>query len=118
MFRLTVEDIFAISGRGTVVTGRVEEGSLSVGDEVRINGERAVRVDGIEAFRKKIEVASAGDNIGLLFAGLGRDDFKRGDVLTAEGGFVTPAAPDQSDQLRAAEEALGRKPSRWYRFGR
>jgi hypothetical protein len=85
MFRMTVDDVFSIRGRGTVVTGRIEDGSLRVGDEVRINDGRQVRVDGIEAFRKTLQEASAGDNVGLLLRDLDRNDIKRDDVLTAVG---------------------------------
>lgn len=83
MFRMTIEDVFAIRGRGTVATGRVESGQLRVGDEVRVNDTLSVTVDGIEAFRKKLTEASVGDNIGVLFKSLQRDQLHRGDVLTA-----------------------------------
>jgi elongation factor Tu len=83
MFRMTIEDVFAIRGRGTVATGRVESGRLRVGDEVRVNDTIAVTVDGIEAFRKELTEAGPGDNIGVLFRSLKRDQLNRGDVLTA-----------------------------------
>ena len=83
MFRMTIEDVFAIRGRGTVATGRVESGQLRVGDEVRVNGVLSVRVDGIEAFRKTLDQANVGDNIGVLFKSLERSQLDRGDVLTA-----------------------------------
>jgi translation elongation factor EF-Tu-like GTPase len=83
MFRMTIEDVFAIRGRGTVATGRVESGQLRVGDEVRVNGVLSVRVDGIEAFRKTLNEANVGDNIGVLFKSLERSQLDRGDVLTA-----------------------------------
>src|SRR3954453_22709907 len=95
MFRMTVEDVFVISGRGVVATGRVEAGSVSVGEEVQVNAARSLRIDGIEAFRKKLDVANAGDNVGLLFSKLERGDLGRGDVITAgEAGFS--AAPPSS----------------------
>ncbi len=81
MFRMTVEDVFSIRGRGTVATGKVELGPLRVGDKVRINDE-TVRVDGLEAFRKTIEEANAGDNVGLLFGQLNKNKIQRGDVIT------------------------------------
>ena len=81
MFRMTVEDVFSIRGRGTVVTGKVELGPLRVGEQVRIN-EVTVRVDGIEAFRKTLEQANAGDNVGLLFGKLSKNKIQRGDVIT------------------------------------
>ncbi|BBX07348.1 EF-Tu/IF-2/RF-3 family GTPase [Mycolicibacterium aichiense] len=82
MFRLTVQDVFAIKGRGLVATGRVELGQVSAGDEIRINDARTVRVDAIESFRKTVNEAVTGDNVGLLFSGLGRSDLSPGDVLT------------------------------------
>jgi translation elongation factor EF-Tu-like GTPase len=83
MFRMTIEDVFTIRGRGTVVTGRVESGQLRVGDEVRVNDTMAVSVDGIESFRKTLTEAGPGDNIGVLFKSLKRDQLNPGDVLTA-----------------------------------
>ena len=83
MFRLTVEDVFAIKGRGVVATGRVEGGSLRVGDEVNVNGGNAIRVDGTEAFRKELTEATVGDTIGVLFSGPDRAQLNRGDVLSA-----------------------------------
>lgn len=82
MFRMTIEDVFVIKGRGIVATGRVESGTLRVGDEVNVNGGPGVRVNGIEAFRKKLTEATVGDTIGVLFS----DDevhLSRGDVLSA-----------------------------------
>jgi elongation factor Tu len=83
MFRMTVEDVFTITGRGTVATGRVESGQLRVGDEVRVNDTLTVRVDAIEAFRKKLTEANVGDNIGVLFKSLKRSELNRGDVLSS-----------------------------------
>jgi elongation factor Tu len=81
-FRLTVQDVFSIRGRGTVVTGRIETGSVRVGDPVRVNsGARAVTVGAIEMFRKTLDVANAGDNVGLLLRDLRREDIGPGDVL-------------------------------------
>src|SRR4051812_19155651 len=82
MFRMTVNDVFVITGRGLAATGKVDAGSLRVGDELRINGGAPVAVDGIEAFRRTLYEATAGDNIGVLFAKLTREDIKAGDVLT------------------------------------
>jgi translation elongation factor EF-Tu-like GTPase len=70
MFRLTVEDVFAIRNRGIVATGRVESGTLRVGDTVQIDGTLEARVDAIEVFRKSIDEANAGENIGVLFKGV------------------------------------------------
>ena len=90
MFRLTVQDVFFIKDRGLVATGLVELGEIRVGDEVRINGARAVAVEAIEQFRKKKDQAVVGDNVGLLFSSLERSDLSRGDVLTS--GAVEPAS--------------------------
>ena len=83
-FRLTVEDVFTIRGRGTVVTGRVESGRLNVGDEIYIrrpSSSRKTVVTGIEAFRKQLDQAQAGDNVGVLLRDIGKQDVQRGDVL-------------------------------------
>ena len=88
MFRLTVEDVFVIKNRGVVATGRVESGTLRVGDTVQIDGAFEARVDGIEIFRKSINEAQAGDNIGVLFRGLEKSQLNRGSVLTAAGFIV------------------------------
>jgi translation elongation factor EF-Tu-like GTPase len=85
MFKLTVEDVFAIRNRGVVATGRVESGTLRVGDTVHINGGPAVTVDAIEIFRKSIDEANTGDNIGVLFKGIDKSRLGRGAVLTASG---------------------------------
>lgn len=81
-FRFGVEDVFSISGRGTVVTGRVVEGTINVGEEVTISGtgKRTV-VTGIEQFRKNLNSASMGDNAGLLLRGVDRSEVVRGDIL-------------------------------------
>src|SRR5262249_22792962 len=86
MFRMTVQHVFFIRGRGVVATGLVEYGQLRVGDEVQINGGPSVRVDGLEAFRKQIEEATAGDNIGVLFSSLDKSKLARGDLMTSPGG--------------------------------
>jgi translation elongation factor EF-Tu-like GTPase len=85
MFRMTVEDVFLIRNRGVVATGRVGSGTLRVGDNVQIDGTLDARVDGIEAFRKSIGEATAGDNIGVLFTGIEKNPLDRGSVLTAAG---------------------------------
>ena len=85
-FRLTVQDVFSIKGRGTVVTGHVESGTLRRGEVVRqtrTDGTtRDITVTGIEMFRKLTDTANAGENVGLLLADLGRSDIGAGDVLT------------------------------------
>jgi elongation factor Tu len=84
-FTMTIEDVFAITGRGTVVTGRVTSGTIRVGMPVTITTAShpiATTVTGIEQFRKVTDQASAGDNVGLLLDGIGRYDVVRGDVIT------------------------------------
>ena len=91
-FLMSIEDVFTISGRGTVVTGRVERGVLKLNDEVEIVGLRDTQksvVTGIEMFRKSLDFAQAGDNAGVLLRGISRDDVERGQVL-AKPGSVTP----------------------------
>jgi len=85
MFKLTVEDVFVIRNRGVVVTGRVESGTLRVGDTVQINGALNVRVDAIEKFRKELDHAAAGENVGVLLKGIDKIQIDRGDVLTSSG---------------------------------
>jgi translation elongation factor EF-Tu-like GTPase len=87
MFKMTVEDVFAIKNRGVVATGRVESGTLRVGDTVQIDGTLEARVDAIEVFRKSIDEANVGDNIGVLFKGIEKSRLNRGSVLTAAGEF-------------------------------
>lgn len=90
-FRITVEDVFRITGRGTVVTGRVESGSVAVGDILRLkrgdDSARSVAVTGIEMFRKMMDTARQGDNVGLLLRDVERNDVGRGDVLESITGF-------------------------------
>src|SRR5678809_311647 len=91
-FLMPVEDVFSISGRGTVITGRVERGIVKVGDEVEIVGIRDTQktiVTGVEMFRKLLDQGQAGDNIGALLRGIGREDVERGQVL-AKPGSITP----------------------------
>ena len=91
-FLLPIEDIFSISGRGTVVTGRVERGIIHVGDEVEIVGIRPTTkttVTGVEMFRKLLDEGRAGDNVGILLRGTKRDEVERGQVLAAPG-TITP----------------------------
>ena len=91
-FLMSIEDVFTISGRGTVVTGRVERGQLHLNDEVEIVGLKETKktvATGIEMFRKSLDVAMAGDNAGVLLRGINRDEVERGQVL-AKPGSVTP----------------------------
>src|SRR6201987_3486517 len=91
-FLMPIEDIFSISGRGTVVTGRIERGKVKVGEEVEIVGFRETRktvVTGVEMFKKQLDEGMAGDNAGLLLRGIPKEDVERGMVL-AKGGSITP----------------------------
>jgi elongation factor Tu len=91
-FLMSVEDVFSITGRGTVVTGRVDRGTVKVGDEVEIVGfgeTRKTVVTGVEMFRKLLDQAQAGDNIGTLLRGIGKTEVERGQVL-AKPGTITP----------------------------
>ena len=93
MFRMTVEDVFVIRNRGVVATGRVEAGTLKVGDVVSINGGPGVQVDAIEKFRKKIDEAATGENVGLLIKGIEKNQLDRGDVLTSSSLSYGEAPP-------------------------
>ena len=92
-FMMPVEDVFSITGRGTVATGRVERGQVKVGDVVEIIGlteePKSTTVTGVEMFRKLLDYAEAGDNIGALLRGVAREDIQRGQVL-AKPGTITP----------------------------
>ncbi|WP_264299744.1 EF-Tu C-terminal domain-related protein, partial [Nisaea sediminum] len=91
-FLMPIEDVFSISGRGTVVTGRVERGIVSVGDEIEIVGIRdttKTTCTGVEMFRKLLDRGEAGDNVGVLLRGTKREDVERGQVL-AKPGSITP----------------------------
>jgi len=91
-FRMTVEDVFSIAKRGTVVTGKIEGGTLKVGDEVAIqgsHGEKRTVVTGIEMFRKVMSQANAGDNVGILLKDVSKQDVQRGDVILCPGPDFT-----------------------------
>jgi len=110
-FMMPVEDVFSITGRGTVATGRVERGEIKVGDEIEIIGlnEAAVKstVTGVEMFRKLLDYAEAGDNIGALLRGVSRDDITRGQVL-AKPGSITPHTSFKSEVYVLSKEEGGR----------
>ncbi len=91
-FQMPIEDVFSITGRGTVVTGRVEQGVVKVGEEVEIVGIRPTKktvATGVEMFRKLLDEGRAGDNVGVLLRGVGKDEVERGQVL-AKPGSITP----------------------------
>jgi elongation factor Tu len=110
-FLMPIEDVFSIEGRGTVATGRVERGTLKVGEEVDIVGLREdVRksvVTGVEMFNKSLETAQAGDNVGLLLRGFKREDIQRGEVV-AKVGSVTPHTEFESEVYILTKEEGGR----------
>ncbi len=110
-FMMPVEDVFSITGRGTVATGRVERGQVSVGDEVEIIGlaeaPSKTTVTGVEMFRKLLDYAEAGDNIGALLRGVGREDITRGQVL-AKPGSITPHTKFKSEVYVLSKEEGGR----------
>jgi elongation factor Tu len=91
-FLMPIEDVFTITGRGTVVTGRIETGIINVGDEVELVGIRDTQkstVTGVEMFRKLLDQGQAGDNVGLLLRGIGKEDVERGQVV-CKPGSITP----------------------------
>ena len=109
-FLMSIEDVFTISGRGTVVTGRVERGQLKLNDEVEIVGLRPTTktvVTGIEMFRKSLDFAQAGDNAGCLLRGVARDGVERGQVL-AKPGSVTPHTKFKASVYVLSKEEGGR----------
>jgi len=109
-FLMPIEDVFSISGRGTVVTGRVERGIVKVGEEVEIVGLKATTkttVTGVEMFRKLLDSGEAGDNIGALLRGVGREDVERGQVL-AKPGTITPHTNFEAEAYILTKEEGGR----------
>ena len=109
-FLMSIEDVFTISGRGTVVTGRVERGQLKLNDEVEIVGLKPTKktvVTGIEMFRKSLDYAQAGDNAGCLLRGIARDEVERGQVL-AKPGSVTPHTKFKASVYVLSKEEGGR----------
>lgn len=109
-FLMSIEDVFTISGRGTVVTGRVERGQLRLNDEVEIVGLRDTKktvATGIEMFRKSLDYAEAGDNAGVLLRGIAREDVERGQVL-AKPGSVTPHYKFKASVYVLSKEEGGR----------
>ena len=109
-FLMPIEDVFTITGRGTVVTGRVERGQLKLNDEVEIVGLKPTKktvVTGIEMFRKQLDYAEAGDNAGVLLRGISRDEVERGQVL-AKPGTVTPHTKFKAKVYILTKEEGGR----------
>ena len=109
-FLMPIEDVFSISGRGTVVTGRVETGIVKVGEEVEIVGIKDTKkttVTGVEMFRKLLDQGQAGDNIGALIRGVGREEVERGQVL-AKPGSITPHTEFSSEMYVLSKDEGGR----------
>jgi elongation factor Tu len=109
-FMMPMEDVFSISGRGTVVTGRVERGKVKVGEEVEIVGFRPTQkkvVTGVEMFRKLLDEGVAGDNIGVLLRGVEKTDVERGQVL-AKPGSITPHTKFKGEVYILSKEEGGR----------
>jgi elongation factor Tu len=109
-FLMPIEDVFSISGRGTVVTGRVERGVINVGDEIEIVGIKATQkttCTGVEMFRKLLDRGEAGDNIGALLRGVDRDQVERGQVL-CKPGSVTPHTKFEAEAYILTKEEGGR----------
>ena len=109
-FLMPIEDVFSISGRGTVVTGRVERGIVKVGEEVEIVGlgeTRKTVATGVEMFRKLLDEGRAGDNIGVLLRGIGKDEVERGQVL-AKPGSITPHTKFKAEVYILTKEEGGR----------
>jgi elongation factor Tu len=109
-FQMPVEDVFTITGRGTVATGRVEQGRIKVGDEVSLVGfgaDKKTVVTGVEMFRKLLDEAQAGDNVGLLLRGVDKDEVARGMVL-AKPGSITPHTDFTGEVYVLTKEEGGR----------
>jgi elongation factor Tu len=109
-FAMPIEDIFSITGRGTVVTGRVERGKVKVGEEVEIVGFRETRktvVTGVEMFRKLLDEGMAGDNVGLLLRGIEKEEVERGQVI-AKPGSITPHTKFKAEIYVLKKEEGGR----------
>jgi len=109
-FLMPIEDVFSISGRGTVVTGRIERGTVNVGEEVEIVGLKETRkttCTGVEMFRKLLDQGEAGDNVGCLLRGVGRDEVERGQVL-AKPGTITPHTKFKAEAYILTKEEGGR----------
>ncbi len=109
-FLMPIEDVFSISGRGTVVTGRVERGIIKVGEEVEIVGlgeTRKTVATGVEMFRKLLDEGRAGDNVGVLLRGVGKDEVERGQVL-AKPGSITPHTKFKAEVYVLTKEEGGR----------
>jgi elongation factor Tu len=120
-FRMPIEGVVTIPGRGTVVTGRIDRGTVRVGDEVELLGQRVVTVTGVQSFRKNVEVGRAGMNVGLLLRGVRRDETERGQLLVAQGSVRQHAvataefvALSAAEGGRKAPFGTGYQPQFWF----
>ena len=107
---MPVEDVFSIKGRGTVVTGKIEQGVITIGDEVEVVGIKdtsKTTVTGVEMFHKQLERGEAGDNAGLLLRGVEREDIERGQVL-AKPGSITPHTKFEAEVYILTKDEGGR----------
>ncbi len=112
-FLMAIEDVFSIKGRGTVVTGRIERGTIHPGDEVEILGfvePRKTTVTGVEMFRKLLDEGTAGDNVGCLLRGIGKEEVERGQVLAAPGSLKTHKSFEGEVYILTKEEGGRHKP--------
>jgi elongation factor Tu len=110
-FLMPVEDVFSISGRGTVVTGRIERGIIKVGEEIEIVGLKTTQktiCTGVEMFRKLLDQGQAGDNVGILLRGTKREDVERGQVL-AKPGSITPHTDFEAEIYVLSTDEGGRR---------
>jgi elongation factor Tu len=109
-FQMPIEDVFSITGRGTVVTGRIEQGRVNVGDEIEIVGLKdttKTTVTGVEMFRKMLDSGEAGDNVGVLLRGTKREEVERGQVLS-QPGSITPHTKFEAQVYVLSKEEGGR----------
>jgi elongation factor Tu len=109
-FLMSVEDVFSITGRGTVATGRIERGKVKVGDTVELVGIKETKtsvITGVEMFRKLLDDAQAGDNVGLLLRGTKREQVERGQVV-AKPGTITPHTKFKAEMYALSKEEGGR----------
>jgi elongation factor Tu len=112
-FLMAIEDVFSISGRGTVVTGRIDSGKIKVGEEVEIVGLKETKkttVTGVEMFRKQLDDGQAGDNVGILLRGVGKDDVERGQVLAKPGSVKAYSEFEAEVYILTKEEGGRHKP--------
>src|SRR5204863_7601637 len=112
-FLMPIEDVFSISGRGTVVTGRIERGTVKVGEEIEIVGFKPTEkkvVTGVEMFRKLLDSGVAGDNVGVMLRGVEKNDVERGQVLAKPGSIKSHTKFKGEDYIMSKEEGCRHTP--------